>query len=217
MTTPTRIEAVHIDEAQRAAAERESLAMPAWIETLGFERLICYVFFDDKRLSLDELKELVEDWSAYLALKRIILLWPQTPAPNEARDARTELVAIQDGSQSLRDHAIRRLIEIIGAPAGLAETTTAIRFQRVVGRFGSEIIFENGIAKVGYKIFGSGESGSVDLPFYRLDSVARVAAPWGWNTRIDEAARVVTVNIPTGAAGLGRGMVAEVWLSGNGS
>lgn len=211
MTTPTRIEDSHIDEAQRAA-------MPAWIATLGFERLICFVFFDDKRLSLDELKDLVEDWSAYLALKKIILLWPQTPAPNEARDARTELVALQGGDHSLRDHAIRRLLEIINAPAGQAETSTAIRFQRIVGRFGSEIIFENGKAKVGYKIFGSGESGSVDLPFYRLESVNSVAAPWEWQTRIDEARRVVTVTIPkANAGGLGSGMIAAVWLSGNGS
>jgi hypothetical protein len=211
MTIPTRIEDSHIDEAQRAA-------MPAWIETLGFERLVSYVFFDDKRLSLDELKDLVEDWSAYLALKKIILLWPQTPAPNEAQNARTELVALQGGDHSLRDHAIRRLLQIINAPAGQAETHTAIRFQRIVGRFGSEIIFERGVAKVGYKLTAGGAEGSVDLPFYRLDYVSRVLAPWTCKTQIDQAARAVHVTL-LGAAvgGLAAGESVEIWLVGNGS
>jgi hypothetical protein len=118
------------------------------------------------------------------------------------------------------DEAQRAAIEreSLALPAGQAETHTAIRFQRIVGRFGSEIIFERGIAKVGYKIFGSGESGSVDLPFYRLDYVSRVLGPWTLKTQIDQAARVVHVTLlGADVGGLAAGETAEIWLVGNGS
>jgi hypothetical protein len=220
MTTPTRIEESPTCEARRAAAERESLARQVWIETLGFEGLAGFIFFEDHRLPLAALKAMVVDWSSYLALKEAILLWPQAPAPIKANNVRAELSALYDGSdpQSLRDRAIRRLLEMIGASGVEEKNAEAIKFQRIVGRFGSEIIFDRGKAKVGYKIFGSGEGGSVDLPFYRLEWVNSVAAPWGWKTRISQTARVVTVTIPAAdAGGLGSGMVAEVWLSGKGS
>jgi hypothetical protein len=220
MVTPNQIEESGADEAQRVAAERESLARQVWVETLSFEGLVGFIFFEDHRLPLAALQSMVMDWSCQPALKEIILLWPQKPAEITAKNARTQLYDIRgaDNPQSLRDHAIRRLIEIIGAAPGQAENATAIRFQRIAGRFGSEIVFERGVAKVGYKIFGSGEGGSVDLPFYRLEWVASVAAPWGWKTLINQAARVVTVTIPSASAGgLESGMVAAVWLSGNGS
>jgi hypothetical protein len=212
MITPKRIE--------ESAAERESLARQVWVETLSFEGLVGFIFFEDHRLPLVALKDKVVDWSSYLALKEIILLWPQTPAPIRANNVRAELSVFCDGNdpQSLRDHAIRRLLEMIGASGVEEKNAGGIKFQRVVSRFGSEIVFDRGKAKVGYKIFGSGEGGSVDLPFYRLDSVSTVAAPWGWKTLINQAARIVTVTIPSvSAGGLASGTVAEVWLSGKGS
>jgi hypothetical protein len=112
MTNSNQVEDSRIGEAQRAAAERGLLAR---IETLSFEGLVSFIFFDDREVTLAALKALVEDWSSYLALKETILLWPQMPAPIRAKNIRAELYALRDGSdpQSPRNHALRRLLEVI--------------------------------------------------------------------------------------------------------
>jgi hypothetical protein len=121
MTGSNQLEESYSEQAQRVADEMraaispERLAQLARIEAFDFERLVSFIFFDDQDLTLAALKDLVVDWSFCLALKEITLNWPQAPAPIRAKNVRAELYALRDGSdpQSPRDHAIRRLVDVI--------------------------------------------------------------------------------------------------------
>jgi hypothetical protein len=89
----------------------------------------------------------------------------------------------------------------------------AVTFSRIVGPFGNDVHFSDGMAKVGYKVVGDGVGGAINLPFHKLASVISVLADQIYNPVIDNANKQVTLTIP---AALANGTFVEVWLQGKG-
>ena len=89
---------------------------------------------------------------------------------------------------------------------------------RITGPFGADVFFANGMARIGYKLIGDGATnGAVNLPFHKLESVISVEAPQEYAPVINNTTKVVTVAVPTAAAGgLAAGAFTEVWLQGKG-
>jgi hypothetical protein len=94
----------------------------------------------------------------------------------------------------------------------------AVTVTRIVGPFGSDVFFSDGMAQVGYKIVGDGTTnGAFSLPFHKLESVISVKAPQEYAPVINNTTKQVTGSVPTAAAGgLANGAFVEVWIAGKG-
>jgi hypothetical protein len=94
----------------------------------------------------------------------------------------------------------------------------AVTVTRIVGPGGADVFYGEGMAKVGYKLVGDGTTnGAVNLPFHKLESVISVMAPQEYAPVINNSTKVVSLTVPTAAAGgLANGAFVEVWLAGKG-
>jgi len=94
----------------------------------------------------------------------------------------------------------------------------AVTVTRIIGPFGNDVFFSDGMAKVGYKIVGDGTTnGAFSLPFHKLESVISVQAPQEYAPVINNTTKQVTGSVPNAAGGgLANGAFTEVWLQGKG-
>src|SRR5262249_53286730 len=76
------------------------------------------------------------------------------------------------------------------------EDFMAITFSKIVGPFGNSLFFDDGLAKVKYRVVGDGVGGAAALPFDRLTSIVTVHCDQQYNPTIDNVARTVTITVP---------------------
>jgi|RhiMethySRZTD1v2_1073278.scaffolds.fasta_scaffold2541628_2 hypothetical protein len=72
----------------------------------------------------------------------------------------------------------------------------AITFTRITGPMGNDVFFDDGMAKVQYRVQGDGVGGAAVLPFHRLTSVVTVRCDQQYNPTIDNTLRTVTITVP---------------------
>ena len=90
----------------------------------------------------------------------------------------------------------------------------AVTFTRIVGPFGADVFFSDGMCKVKYKVVGDGVGGAINLPFHKLESVLSVTGgDQTYNPVINNTTKVVTVTVP---AALPNGAFVEIELAGKG-